>query len=88
MGPDLGNLIHRDYASVLRDIVDPNAAINPDAVGYVVQLKDGEEITGTRFGRTATELQIAQPGGHVAKIPTSSIIKTTPMAVSLMPGSK
>ncbi len=85
VGPDLGNLIHRDYASVLRDIVDPNAAINPDAVGYVVQLKDGEEITGTRFGQTATELQIAQPGGHVAKIPTSSIIKTTPMAVSLMP---
>ncbi|HET6406661.1 MAG TPA: c-type cytochrome, partial [Chthoniobacteraceae bacterium] len=36
VGPDLGNLVHRDYASVLIDIADPNAAINPDAAGYSV----------------------------------------------------
>ena len=36
VGPDLNNLVHRDYASVLRDIAEPSAAINPDAVGYTV----------------------------------------------------
>ena len=87
VGPDLSNLIHRDYASVLKDIIDPNATINPDAIGYVVKLNDGEEITGTRLGETATELHIAQPGGRVAKLQKTSINKIEPMAVSLMPSA-
>jgi len=28
--PDLSNLFHRDYASVLKDVTQPSAAINPD----------------------------------------------------------
>jgi putative heme-binding domain-containing protein len=85
VGADLGNLIHRDYASVLRDIADPNAAINPDAVGYTVTMKDGSAVAGTRLAETADELQIAQPGGAVAKLNKSAIAKTEPMTVSLMP---
>ena len=85
VGPDLSNLIHRDYASVRKDIVEPSATINPDAIGYVVQLKEDEEISGTRVGETATELHLAQPGGRVVKLPKSSIVKTQPMKVSLMP---
>jgi len=85
VGPDLSNLIHRDYASVLKDIADPSATINPDGVGYVIKLADGEEITGTRIGETATELQIAQAGGKIVKVLKSSIVKTEPMKISLMP---
>jgi putative heme-binding domain-containing protein len=85
VGPELGNLIHRDYASVLKDIVEPSATINPDAVGYVVTLKDGTAIVGTRLAENADELQIAQPGGAVAKLKKSAIAKTEPMSVSLMP---
>ena len=85
VGPDLGNLIHRDYASVLKDIAEPSAAINPDAVGYVVTRQNGTAVTGTRIGETATELHLAQPGGAIAKIAKDSIAKTEPMAVSLMP---
>ncbi len=85
VGPDLGNLIHRDYASVLKDIAEPSAAINPDAVGYVVTRQDGTAVTGTRIGETATELHIAQPGGAVVKITKTAIAKTEPMTTSLMP---
>jgi putative heme-binding domain-containing protein len=85
VGADLGNLIHRDYAGVLRDIADPNAMINPDAVGYTVTLKDGTAVVGTRLAETEEELQIAQPGGAVAKLKKSAIAKTEPMTVSLMP---
>lgn len=85
VGPALDNLIHRDYASVLKDLTAPSAIINPDAVGYVVTLKDGEAITGTRVGDTTTELHIAQPGGVVAKIKKADIAKTAPMTLSLMP---
>src|SRR5262249_12543970 len=47
IGPDLSNLVHRDYASVLRDVTEPDAAINPDYVTYVVRLTDGRVLTGT-----------------------------------------
>src|SRR5262249_22085368 len=46
IGPDLSNLIHRDYASVLRDIRQPSAAINPEYLSYVVELKNGKILTG------------------------------------------
>lgn len=86
VGPDLSNLIHRDYASVRRDILDPNAAINPDAVGYVATAQDGSTAVGTRVGESSSELLLAQPGGAVARLPKSTLAKIEPMAVSLMPG--
>ncbi|MBC8094763.1 MAG: c-type cytochrome, partial [Akkermansiaceae bacterium] len=85
VGPELSNLIHRDYVSVLKDIAEPNASINPDAVGYVVTLKNEESITGTRLSETADELEIAQVGGTVTKLKKSQIIETEPMSISLMP---
>lgn len=84
VGPELGNLVHSDYASPLKNITDPSASINPDAVGYTVTSKAGAVI-GTRVGETADELHIAQPGGAVAKIKKADIVKTEPMNVSLMP---
>lgn len=85
VGPELSNLVHRDYASVLKDIADPNATINPDAVGYTVALRDGSAVVGTRLAETADDLQIAQPGGAVATLKKSDIAKTEPMTTSLMP---
>ncbi len=85
VGPELSNLIHRDYASILKDIADPNAMINPDAVGYTVTMKDGTAVVGTRLAETESELQIAQPGGAVAKLERGKIVKIEPMSVSLMP---
>jgi putative heme-binding domain-containing protein len=85
VGPDLNNLVHRDYASVLRDIAEPSAAINPDAVGYNITLKRGEPVTGTRVGEDEHTLSIAQAGGKIAKLKKSDIVKVEPMTVSLMP---
>ncbi len=85
VGPDLGNLVHSDYQSLLKNLVDPSDSINPDAVGYTVTLKNGTAVVGTRLGETQDELQIAQPGGAVAKLSKAEIVSTEPMAASLMP---
>lgn len=85
VGPDLNNLVHRDYASVLRDIVEPNAVINPDAVGYVATMKNGTTAVGTRTGENDGELTLTQPGGQSLKLLKKDITKVEPMAVSLMP---
>ena len=42
-------------------------------------------MIGTRLAESEAELQIAQPGGAVAKLRKSDISKTEPMSVSLMP---
>ena len=47
--------------------------------------RDGSIVTGTRVGETKDELQIAQPGGKVAKLEKSTIVTAEAMAVSLMP---
>ena len=85
VGPNLDNLIHRDYASVLSDIVNPSAAINPDAIGYTVTLKDGRTVAGTRVRDTADELHLAQPGGLVSALKKADITSSAPLPVSLMP---
>lgn len=85
VGPDLDNLVHRDYASVLRDIVDPSATINPDAIGYHVLLDDGRTVSGTRVAETEDELHIVPASGEVAKLKKSSIEEVSPMKLSPMP---
>jgi putative heme-binding domain-containing protein len=47
IGPDLSNLAHRDYGSVMRDVLQPSFAINPDHLTYAVSLLDGRVLTGT-----------------------------------------
>jgi putative heme-binding domain-containing protein len=85
VGPDLGNTLHRDHASVLRDINDPSATLNPDAVGYQITLHDGGSVTGIRVGETADELKLAAPGGQVTAVKKADIRGNAALPVSLMP---
>lgn len=85
VGPDLSNTLHRDYASVLRDLTDPSATINPDAVAYEVTQADGSAVTGARIGETETTLKLAVPGGQVVALRKSEIRSTRALPQSLMP---
>ncbi len=85
IGPDLSNLIQRDYASVLKDILTPNAAINPDHISLNVELSDGETVTGVALGGGEKELVIAGANGQSTTIPRSKVVKMTPSTISLMP---
>ncbi len=85
IGPDLSNLLHRDYASVLKDITQPNAAINPDHVAYNVELKNGESLTGVLVGSTETESKFADASGKITIFPKNQIASIKPSTISLMP---
>ncbi len=85
VGPDLSNTLHRDYASVLRDLQDPSATINPDAVAYQVTLNDGSSAVGTRIAENAAELKLAAPGGTITTLRKADIKSTAALPVSLMP---
>lgn len=84
-GPDLSNLVHRDRDSVLHDILQPSATINPDQAGSLVKTKDGVNVTGivrTSLGATVT---VALPGGGKVDFPRAKVLGIEPLKQSLMP---
>ena len=85
VGPDLSNLVHKDAASVRRDIATPNATINPDYVAYNVTLRDGDTINGFVRAQTRDLLRVTMVDGKERVIPRADITDLHPSAVSLMP---
>jgi putative heme-binding domain-containing protein len=85
VGPDLSNLTHRDAASVLRDIRDPNATLHPDYVTYQAELKNGETITGFVRSGTDQAVRLVDVAGKETLIPRADIVNLHPTGQSLMP---
>lgn len=85
IGADLSNLIYRDYASVLKDISEPSAAINPDHIAYNVQLTDGEVETGVVLKNNDEQVVLGQVTGKNLTIPKAKVASMKASAVSLMP---
>lgn len=84
IGPDLSNLVHRDYASVLRDITEPSFAINPDYITYLVTLKNGRTLTGS-LRTEADRLLVGDEKGQEISLRRDEIEELQPAARSVMP---
>jgi putative heme-binding domain-containing protein len=85
IGPNLSNLIFRDYASVLKDINEPGAAINPDHIAYNLQLTDGEVETGVLIKNDSGEVVLGQATGQSLTVPRAKVASLKPSPISLMP---
>jgi putative heme-binding domain-containing protein len=85
IGADLSNLIYRDYASVLWDITEPSAAINPEHIAYNVQFADGEVESGVLLKNNQEEVVLGQVTGKSLKIPKTKITGMKASTISLMP---
>jgi len=85
IGPDLSNLVHRDYASVLKDIVDPSAAINPDRIAYTFDLKDGTTLSGIVINDTADAMVVGEISGSQRTLAKRDLREMKASAISLMP---
>ncbi|MCA9190536.1 MAG: ThuA domain-containing protein [Planctomycetales bacterium] len=84
VGPDLSNLVHRDYASVKRDILQPSFAINPDYITHQVLTKDGQALSGVISG-SGDVLTVADQDGKLLSIPREEIETLKPSPLSIMP---
>jgi putative heme-binding domain-containing protein len=84
IGPDLSNLVHRDYASVLRDVHSPSVSINPDYLAHSVALTDGRVLQGT-LRTDGDRLVVADREGRQTALNRSEVESTTLSAVSIMP---
>lgn len=84
IGPDLSNLVHRDYPSVMRDVTQPSFAINPDFLTYTVVLKDGRTLTGV-VRTEGGKLVIGDAKGTLTTLDASNVESLKPSTVSVMP---
>ncbi|HEX7901002.1 MAG TPA: ThuA domain-containing protein [Planctomycetota bacterium] len=84
IGPDLSNLPHRDYASVLRDVAEPNFAIHPDYVAQVYALDDGQVLSGVARAE-GDDLLLADAKGQITRFPKKKVAKARPASISIMP---
>ena len=85
MGPDLTGSPSRDAATLVANILDPNATVVPGAVQYVVIDQDGRSYTGMITGETATSLTLRGAGGAEETILRSRIAELRSTGLSLMP---
>ena len=84
IGPDLSNLVHRDYASVLRDISTPSFALNPDHLSYLVRLEDGRTLTGV-VQNAGGKLRIGDIKGVVTEVDPAEVAEMRASPISTMP---
>src|SRR5687767_9998348 len=86
LGPDLSNLIHRDYESVMRDIRDPSGALNPDYVASSVKLTDGRVLHGIVRNRGEEKFIVrGDADGERAPIGRDKIKLAKASPISVMP---
>jgi putative heme-binding domain-containing protein len=85
LGPDLSNLIHRDRESVVHDILQPSATINPDQTGTLVTLEDGTVLAGIVRSLADDPLVLALPAGEKLEIPRARVRTIEALETSLMP---
>jgi putative heme-binding domain-containing protein len=84
IGPDLSNLVHRDYDSVLRDVKNPGFSINPDYITYNVRLKDSRVLAGALRNEGST-YRITDQNAQTTTFSEDEIDELKPTTVSIMP---
>ena len=84
VGPDLTNLISRDRASVLADILHPSATINPDHPTSTVKLKSGGSLTGIIRSTGGDNVKVALQAGAVQVLAKADIDSIEQLRTSLM----
>jgi putative heme-binding domain-containing protein len=85
VGPDLAPLVGKGADYLLKNILDPNAAIEPRYVNYLIETKDGRSLNGVVNAETSTSLNLVQGGGVQEKILRADIAEIRASTVSLMP---
>lgn len=85
VGPDLTALANREQDFWIKNILDPNAIIEPRFVAYQLELSGDRNLTGIVQSETATSLTLVQPGGTSETLLRSEIIGIRALGLSLMP---
>lgn len=84
IGPDLSNLVERDYDSVVRDVRRPSFALNPDYIRYTVALRDGRVLDGT-LRTDGDRLIVGDAEGRETVVDRAEVEEMKSSPLSVMP---
>jgi putative heme-binding domain-containing protein len=85
VGPDLAALRSKDPEYWIKNILDPNAVVEPRFVNYSIELNDDRSLGGLIRGETANSLTIVAGGGVTENVQRSQIKDIRASSLSLMP---
>ncbi|MDW8309357.1 MAG: c-type cytochrome [Verrucomicrobiales bacterium] len=85
LGPDFVTLKTTGREKILTNLIDPNAEVRPEFVGYVVETRDDETLMGLIVNETGTSITVRQAYGRETVVPRANILKMTSQGLSLMP---
>ena len=84
-GPNLATVGNWSPEQILVNVIDPNREVAPAFVEYVVELNDGETLSGIIADETTTSVTLKWSGGQHRQISRQEISKIAASKLSLMP---
>jgi len=84
IGPNLSNLNQVNPESVLQDIIEPSARINPDHISYIITTAAGDTVSGL-VKQDGDDLIIMEGIDKQTKVARSNVKEIRPSKISLMP---
>ncbi|MBL9138015.1 MAG: HEAT repeat domain-containing protein [Verrucomicrobiales bacterium] len=85
VGPDLSLLRGKDAEYWLKNLLDPNAIVEPRFVAYELELEDGSNLSGLIPAETATGLTLVAGGGVQTSVLRNKVRELRASSLSLMP---
>ncbi|HXG11094.1 MAG TPA: c-type cytochrome, partial [Gemmataceae bacterium] len=85
VGPDLATVSSRAKEALLVDILDPNRAIDPAYVDYVLVTQNGQVVNGIIAAETATSVTLRRAERQETTVLRKDIAEMRSTGVSLMP---
>lgn len=85
VGPNLATMKNRGPEAVLLNVLDPNREINPQYLAYVVETRDGLQVSGIVVAETATSVTLQKAEGMKETILRVDIESMRSTGISLMP---
>jgi putative heme-binding domain-containing protein len=84
IGPNLSNLNQVNPESVLQDIIEPSARINPDHISYIITTTSGDTVSGL-IRQEGDQLIVLEGIDKQTKVPRADVKEIRPSKISLMP---
>lgn len=85
LGPDLVTMKTAGKEKILVNLIDPNAEVRPEFVGYAVETKEDESLLGLVVAETATSVTLRQAYGKESVILRANIASLKSQGQSVMP---
>ena len=85
IGPNLAAMKNRGMESILVNVLNPNAEVNPQYMNYICLTSDGRTISGVITNETATSITLVQADNKSETILRIDIEELKSTGVSLMP---